>query len=90
MGVGLASTFVPGLGQVINNDWGKGVTFFAGNIALQSLYLLALLRGGMPSPLAGLGGLGLGIWSIVDAVKNSRTEIKQIILKEQARLDVQA
>ena len=36
------------------------------------------------------GALGLGIGSIVDAVKNAKSEVKQIVPKEQEKLDVKA
>lgn len=31
-GVGVASAFLPGLGQAINGEWGKGLAYFGGTI----------------------------------------------------------
>lgn len=89
-GVGLGSAFLPGLGQAINGQWGKGLGFFAGNIALQTMAVLPMIRGKMPSPIAGIAALGLGIWSIVDAVKNAKNEVKQIVPKGDERLNITA
>lgn len=57
-GVGLASFFVPGLGQAVNGEWGKAAGFFLGTAVTFSL----------------LGPIALipAIWSIVDAVKNAK------------------
>lgn len=67
-GVGIASAFVPGLGQGINGQWGKAAGFFFGSMA----------AGIMASSIPFIGfplGLGLGIWSIVDAVKNAKSDV---------------
>ena len=89
-GVGLASGFLPGLGQAINGQWGKGLGFFAGNIALQAMAILPMIRGKIPSPIAGIAAFGLGVWSIVDAVKNAKGEVKQIVPKDDERLNITA
>ena len=59
-GVGIASAFISGLGQMINGEWGKGVGFLAGAIA-----------GGI---LCWPVGVAVSVWSIVDAVKNAKAE----------------
>ena len=63
-GVGIASFLLPGLGQAINGEWGKAVGTFAGCAG-------CAIIGGLFPPAA-LVGLGVGIWSIVDAVKNAK------------------
>lgn len=64
-GVGIASAFLPGLGQAINGQWGKGLGFFLGSGATAALTVAF--------PPAGLiAAAGVGIWSIVDAVKNAK------------------
>ena len=88
-GVGIASATVCGLGQGINGQWGKGLGFFFGSIAAATA---SLLIGGMKPLGMGLAYLtsgAIGIWSIVDAVKNASTETTQIIPNQhnQARLD---
>lgn len=89
-GVGLGSAFLPGLGQAINGQWGKGLGFFASNIAIRAMAILPMMRGKMPSPIAGIATFGLGIWSIVDAVKNAKDEVKQIVPKDDERLNITA
>ena len=89
-GVGLASAFIPGVGQAINGEWGKGIGFFLGGIGLPLLVGIAggftsVAGGGAKKSLAGLyiaglaANLGLRIWSIVDAVKNAKSEVTQIV-----------
>ena len=99
-GVGLASAFVPGLGQAINGQWGKGIGFFLGTGALYAAGMASGIIGmGGKNPAKGIGAmfalsagcLGLGIASIVDAVKNAKSEVKQIVPKEESKkVDVQA
>ncbi len=90
-GVGAASFFVPGLGQAVNGQWGKGAGFFFGNIAASALGLV--LGGVKPKgvALSTLFGGAVSIWSIVDAVKNASTETTQIIPNNNnAKLNVNA
>lgn len=81
-GVGIASACIPGLGQAINGEWGKGLAFFGGSIGAK------ILGGIFRSPaMTMIGGLGVRIWSVVDAVKNAKGEIKTLVPKEQANFD---
>ena len=81
-GVGIASAFLPGLGQAINGDWGKGVGFFLGTGVLGFLSKLASASGRIGLGIAGgLATLGLGIVSIVDAVKSAKSTV-QVVDKE--------
>ena len=66
-GVGIASGFIPGLGQAINGKWGKAVGFFLGNIALNTLAFTV-------SPFIAIPALGISAWSIVDAVNNAKAD----------------
>jgi len=79
---GVASFFVPGLGQMISGEGGRGVGFLAGYVGCFTLYYVGALRtiddinsGGDGSSGAGLmlvglgSAVGVGIWSIVDAVR---------------------
>jgi TM2 domain-containing membrane protein YozV len=82
---GLLSALVPGLGQVYNRQWGKGVAFLAGVVALMlELSHLAdqaqLDRAAAGAPLENTGliigllllFLALVIWSIADAARTAR------------------
>lgn len=90
-GVGLASAVLPGLGQAINGQWGKGIGFFVGNVALQALQMVAALNGKSGLAFVSLvGNIGARIGSIVDAVKSSRSEFKEIIPKVQNRFNIKA
>ena len=82
---GLLSAIIPGLGQVYNRQWGKGVGFLAGALGLMvGLSKLAdqaqLERLAADAPLGSFGSLltvlllllALLIWSIVDAVRTAK------------------
>ena len=83
-GVGIASFFISGLGQLINGDVGKGLAFLGGSIASYALANVAMMRGklGLAS-VAGIAALGTGIASIVDAVKSAKSETIQIVNKDE-------
>jgi len=79
---GVASFFVPGLGQMLSGEGGRGAGFFVGYAACYVVSYVgatnainSISTGGDGSTgsalmLVGLGGaVGVGIWSIVDAVK---------------------
>lgn len=79
---GVASLFVPGLGQMLSGEGGRGAGFLAGYAACYVVSYVGatnainnISTGGDGSTgsglmLVGLGGaIGVGIWSIVDAVK---------------------
>ena len=73
-GVGIASAFVPGLGQAINGQWGKGFAFLAGAVLPQIIGGVAGISGKAGTAiLGGLVSVGVGIWSIVDAVKGAKS-----------------
>ena len=82
---GLLSAIIPGLGQVYNRQWGKGVGFLAGALGLMvGLSKLAdqaqLERAAADAPIGSFGPilivllllLTLLIWSIVDAARTAR------------------
>jgi hypothetical protein len=82
---GLLSAIVPGLGQLYNRQWGKGVGFLAGVLSLMvGLSNLAdqaqLDRAAAGAPLENTGLiltvllllLALVVWSIVDAARTAR------------------
>ena len=82
-GVGLASWFCPGLGQAINGEWGKGLGIFLGQLGLGFIAGFSgakNIMAGKPKSMAVsivtlLGAAGLGIWSVIDAVKNAKSEV---------------
>ena len=65
-GVGLASFLLPGLGQAINGEWGKGLGFLGGCL----LYPIVMTP--ICFPLALAGTIGIGLFATVDAVKNAK------------------
>ncbi len=67
-GVGIASGLIPGLGQAINGQWGKAAGFLAGALAASFVPKNLVVKG--------IAGLAVGIWSIVDAVKNAKSKPK--------------
>ena len=78
-GVGLASLWCPGLGQAINGQWGKGVAYLLGfgAMSLGTYVAMAKHKSGMMFATA-LGALGVGIASIVDAVKNAKSTVRVV------------
>ena len=81
-GVGIASAFMTGLGQFINGEVGKGFGFLVAGIATYVATTLGAMKGSKGLYLGGaLATLGTVIWSIVDAVKNAKSETVQIVNK---------
>lgn len=82
---GVASFFIPGLGECINNEWGRGLSKFFGNIAL-SITANALVTASYydyyPTYMYDIYGaiacyvaiLSIDIWSIVDAVRIAKVK----------------
>ncbi len=60
---GFGSFLFPGLGQICCGEWGRGLLFFVGDVALATA---ATATG---NPVIYIGQLAVGIWSICDAVK---------------------
>lgn len=79
VGAGIASVLYPGFGQLINGDVKKGLKFFlgqgfvdvAGQIAAMALMSVNPAVGLTVALAAGLTHIGVGIASVVDAVKNA-------------------
>ncbi len=85
-GVGIASYFIPGLGQAINGQWGKAAGFFGGSVLSGGYVGLGIIaKERVPIAMGGLAALGITIWSIVDAVKNAKSETTQIIPKNNTQ-----
>ena len=90
-GVGIGSAILPGLGQAINGQWGKGFAFFGGSIAINIAQILLAAKGKTGAALTCVAGnIGARIWSVVDAVKNAKSEIKQVVPKEQVHYNYKA
>lgn len=74
---GLASYIIPGLGQIMAGETGRGLAFFGGTIGsglIGSASFLMLFATGYPEFIAptiiGIGGvLFIQIWSVADAIK---------------------
>jgi hypothetical protein len=82
---GVASFFIPGLGECINNEWGRGLGKFFGNVALMTTANVCVARSYIdyaPAWQIEIGvavvcytaALGLDIWSIVDAVRIAKVK----------------
>lgn len=81
-GAGIASFCLNGLGQFINGDIAKGFAFMVSGLGLASVTLKS------HNPWVKLAswwaGVGIGIWSTVDAVKNAKSEVVTIESKTPA------
>lgn len=98
VGAGIGSLFIPGLGQMINGQVGKGVGILCGSVALATAGGLIAGPGmrnsagkyvpDMGATVAYLlcfsGALALDIWSICDAVKVAK--IKNMYYQDCAKL----
>lgn len=76
---GVASALIPGLGQCINGEWGRGLATFFGNVALMSFAqsncyedASEVTQGFAVACYA--AAVGLNIWSVVDAVRIARVK----------------
>ena len=83
IGAGIGSLIIPGLGECIDGEWGRGGLIFLGNIALNLLMqpIAMEIESGnrIPENTALLLGLicvrlGLNVWSIFDAVKIAKVK----------------
>lgn len=73
--MGVASFFIPGLGQGICNEWGRACGFFFGNLALGTTgYALTLNQVYVPALICYAAQLGLDIWCICDAVSVAKVK----------------
>ena len=83
----VASFFIPGLGQCICNEWGRGLGFFTANVALNTTsYILlfaaadsgesteSFLESIAPALICYCTTLGVDIWAIVDAVRVAKVK----------------
>ncbi|MBR5735990.1 MAG: hypothetical protein IKX60_04260 [Bacteroidales bacterium] len=92
---GIASFFIPGLGQCISGEWGRGIGIFAANVALDALLadavdVFSLKDWEMgygdyyelsPGTLVlAVGASVLYVWNIVDAVRV--TKIKNMYYQD--------
>lgn len=66
-GSGIASFFIPGLGQFINGDVGAGFLFLGGNIICNTVMLSTQKESTFVIAL--VGGLTINIWSIINAAQ---------------------
>ena len=97
---GVASAFIPGLGECINGEWGRGLGKFFGNVALMTTANVFVQKSYVdPYPtwktdiVVGVvcyaAALGLDIWSIVDAVRIAKVKnMYEQDLKKTYAIDV--
>lgn len=82
---GVASAFIPGLGECINGEWGRGLGKFFGNVALTTAANVFVQKSYVDSypswqtdivvgVVCYAAALGLDIWSIVDAVRIAKVK----------------
>ena len=87
-GVGIASFLMPGLGQFINGDVGKGFGFLSGVFGVVGLTFLAFRAKSIGAYCLSIASnLGLKVWSTIDALKNVKSEQVQIIKKSDEQED---
>ena len=81
--MGVASFFIPGLGECINGEWGRGLGKFGGELLLGIVAASATYAnqyGDSPDAAASLalacyaGIIAIDIWSIIDAVRIAKVK----------------
>ncbi len=77
-GVGIASAVIPGLGQFINGDTGKGFTFLGIAVGAATVSRIAYSKNRTILPLVIIGSIGYlanKVFSVIDAVKNAKSKV---------------
>ncbi len=74
--IGVASFFVPGLGQIICGEVGRGLAFLGGSVAVGAVAGAAYANSGSDAVLlaTSAAALALDIWAIVDAVQVAKVK----------------
>lgn len=95
---GIASALIPGLGEGVAGEWGRGACFFLGNIGLYGVQLSGITYDSYTNTysysslywIAAAARLGLNIWSICDAVHIAKVKnmYDQDIRSQRASLDL--
>lgn len=74
-GSGIASFFIPGLGQMICGEWGRGLAYLGGHVGCTILTSLSAIAESDTLVLMGLAGvLAIDICSIVDGVRMAKVK----------------
>ena len=74
-GSGIASFFIPGLGQMICGEWGRGFAYLGGHVGCTILTSLSAIAESDTLVLMGLAGvLAIDICSIVDGVRVAKVK----------------
>ena len=74
-GSGIASFFIPGLGQMICGEWGRGLAYLGGHVGCTILTSLSSIAESDTLVLMGLAGtLAIDICSIVDGVRVAKVK----------------
>ena len=75
VGSGIASFFIPGLGQMICGEWGRGFAYLGGHVGCNILIGLSAIAEKDTLVLMGLAGiLAIDICSIVDGVRVAKVK----------------
>lgn len=93
---GIASLFIPGLGQAITGEWGRAAGFFVTNVAMNltmsSLFTSDFMYKNQSSRLIVFScmaaSIGLNIWSIIDASRIAKVKDLYIRNTDLASLNV--
>lgn len=79
-GVGIASWILPGIGQFINGEVGKGFGFLGSSIVCAIPIMFSSKKGAFIT--SSLMSVAARIFSVVDAVKNAKTEVIEFVPKK--------
>ena len=90
LGVGISSAILPGVGQAMNGQWGKGTAFLLSCVILEAVKIASSRKNYTAPLIASLGLIGLRILAAVDAVKSAKTEVKQVVPKNSGNINFEA
>ena len=83
-GSGVASFFIPGLGQMICGEWGRGFAYLGGHLGCNLLTSLSAIAESDTLVLMGLAGmLAIDICAIVDGVRVAK--VKNMYMEDLRR-----
>lgn len=88
---GISSFFIPGLGQVISSEFGRGLGFFGGSLGCAVVSVVGYAQGDDASKdwllLTGmLGSMIVSVWSSIDAVKVAK--VNNMYLQDKHKSEI--
>jgi hypothetical protein len=87
---GVASFCFPGIGQMMSDEFSRGMLFFAGAVGFSTMYIIGdkMEKDGHDATLliwaSVIGEFAIGIWAMVDAVKVAK--VNNMAYRDQKKI----